>query len=71
MANYVFKQFCTELDASSLDHLIEIVNKPTEDADVLEEDSESDIDDSDDSDEEAELMEAADDDEDEDDGSLE
>lgn len=62
MSNYVFKQFCAELDPESLDHLIEIVNRPTEEADVLEEDSESDDNDSDESDEEAELMEAGEED---------
>lgn len=43
MANYVFKQFCGELDEASLDHLLEIVAKPVanNDLDMLEEDSES------------------------------
>ena len=66
MANYVFKQFCAELDGDSLDHLLEIVNRPTGDGDMLEEDSESDESDSDE--EQAALMEGA---EDEDDDDLE
>ena len=51
MANYVFKQFCGELDQASLDHLLEIVAKPmANDENMLEADSsEEGEDDSDDS----------------------
>lgn len=54
MANYVFKQFCGELDQASLDHLLEIVAKPlAKDENMLEADSSDDEDDeSNDSDEE-------------------
>ena len=58
MANYVFKQFCSELDANSLEHLLEMVTKPMGDGDMLEADSESD--DESDSEEDAELMTPAD-----------
>jgi len=30
MANYVFKQFCSELDEQSLAHLIKIVSTPND-----------------------------------------
>ena len=55
MANYVFKQFCGELDQASLDHLLDIIAKPMEkeqnmvEADSSEEDDDSEMD----SDEEA------------------
>ena len=58
MANYVFKQFCSELDAKSLEHLLEMVTKPMGDGDMLEADS--DFDDESDSDKDAELMASAD-----------
>jgi len=58
MANYVFKQFCSELDANSLEHLLEMVTKPMGDGDMLEADSESD--DESDSDKDAELMASVD-----------
>ena len=52
MANYVFKQFCGELDQASLEHLLEIVAKPmANEENMMEADSseEGDEDDSDDS----------------------
>ena len=72
MANYVFKQFCAELDEASLDHLLDIVAKPMAKEgpdDMLESDSEEESDD-DDSEEggEAPIDDASDsDDEDDDD----
>lgn len=52
MANYVFKQFCGELDQASLDQLIDIVAKPlANDQNMMEADS-SESDDSEDSEEE-------------------
>ena len=47
MANYVFKQFCSDLDQGSLDHLLEIVSRPiaANELDMLEEDSSEDEDD--------------------------
>ena len=51
MANYVFKQFCNELDQASLEHLLDIVAKPMAgDENMLEADSSEEDDDSDDSD---------------------
>jgi len=51
MANYVFKQFCGELDSASLDQLLEIVSKPlAKDENMLEADSSEDEDESNDSD---------------------
>ena len=45
MANYVFKQFCGELDQASLEHLLEIVAKPmANDQNMLEADSSSEED---------------------------
>ena len=32
MANYVFSQFCEELDSETLENLIQIVSSPMEDA---------------------------------------
>lgn len=32
MANYVFSQFCEELDSETLENLIQIVSSPIEDA---------------------------------------
>ena len=53
MANYVFKQFCKELDAASLEHLIDIVATPNErDGEIVEEDSNDDEDDDEDGEEE-------------------
>ena len=63
MANYVFKQFCGELDQSSLDHLLEIVAKPmdTEQDMLLEADSEEESQDGDeDDDSDVEEVEAGD-----------
>jgi len=64
MANYVFKQFCGELDEASLDHLLEIVAKPVanNDQDMLEEDSESGSDEDDSEGEDAAEEVAMDDD---------
>ena len=44
MANYVFKQFCSELDAQSLAHLIEIVSTPNDRATDMLNHEESDDD---------------------------
>ena len=67
MANYVFKQFCGELDQASLEHLLEIVAKPmANEENMMEADSseEGDEDDSDDSEvEEVEADGASDEDE--------
>jgi len=42
MANYVFKQFCSELDESSLDQLLKIIATPNEKvAEMFEEGSDS------------------------------
>lgn len=52
MSNYVFKQFCGELDQASLDQLIDIVAKPlANDQNMMEADS-SESDNSEDSEEE-------------------
>ena len=72
MANYVFKQFCAELDEASLDHLLDIVAKPmAKDGpdDMLESDSEEESDEDGDSEEggEAPIDDASDSDDDEDD----
>ena len=69
MANYVFKQFCGELDQASLDHLLEIVAKPlANDQNMLEADSSEDEDENDSDDEEVEDEEGqSDNDESEDD----
>ena len=69
MANYVFKQFCGELDQSSLDHLLDIVAKPmdTEQDMLMESDSEEESEDDSDDGSEVEDVEAgqsSDDDED-------
>ena len=56
MANYVFKQFCDELDEQSLDHLLDIVCKPAAQNDELSESEEEDS-----SDEDASDLELADD----------
>jgi hypothetical protein len=43
MANYVFKQFCSDLDSQSLNNLIEIVSTPNDRAtDMVNGDDESD-----------------------------
>jgi hypothetical protein len=43
MANYVFKQFCSELDESSLDQLLKIISTPNDKvAEMFEERSDSD-----------------------------
>ena len=52
MANYVFKQFCSELDAASLDHLLEIIAKPGVGADEMEADSQDSSDEEGESDDE-------------------
>ena len=44
MANYVFKQFCSELDSQSLAHLIEIVSTPNDRATDMVNGEESDDD---------------------------
>lgn len=41
-ANYVFKQFCSELDEESLDQLIKIISTPNEKAAEMFEDKEDD-----------------------------
>lgn len=65
MANYVFKQFCADLDESSLDQLLDIVAKPVDDGDLLEDDDSSDDDDdSDSAAEEVEIDDGGDDDSD-------
>ena len=57
MANYVFKQFCGELDEQSLDHLLDIVAKSATQNDELSDDDsdEEESSDGDSADEEAEI----------------
>ncbi len=45
MSNYVFKQFCTDLDEQSLGNLLEIVATPNERAADMVEDQDSDMED--------------------------
>ena len=68
MANYVFKQFCGDLDEASLDHLLEIIAKPvaSNDLDMLEADSASESEDSDNEEDQEQVpIDGADDDDEE------
>jgi len=67
MANYVFKQFCEELDAGSLDHLIDIVGQPAAKSDLLSDEEDDSDDEDDDSDVELAEQEDIGDDDDSDD----
>ena len=44
MSNYVFKQFCSELDQQSLGNLIEIVSTPNERAADMVQDEDEEMD---------------------------
>ena len=55
MSNYVFKQFCSELDEGSLTHLLDILAQPLGKDGLLEMDSDEESDS-----EEDELVEVAD-----------
>lgn len=63
MSNYVFKQFCTELDSDSLGNLLDIVATPNERAaDMVEgDDSDMDVDSGDIDENESEISEDSDD----------
>ena len=63
MSNYVFKQFCTELDSESLGNLLDIVATPKERAaDMVEgDDSDMDVDSGDIDENESEISEDSDD----------
>ena len=63
MSNYVFKQFCTELDSESLGNLLDIVATPNERAaDMVEgDDSDMDVDCGDIDENESEISEDSDD----------
>jgi hypothetical protein len=55
MANYVFKQFCSELDEQSLGNLIEIISTPNNRAgEIADNDDEDDSDDESDEEEQIE-----------------
>ena len=63
MSNYVFKQFCTELDSESLGNLLDIVSTPNERAaDMVEgDDSDMDVESGDIDENESEISEDSDD----------
>ena len=63
MSNYVFKQFCTDLDAQSLGNLLDIVATPNERAADMVEDKDSDMEDGSDGidEEDSEISEDSDD----------
>ena len=63
MSNYVFKQFCTELDSESLGNLLDIVATPNERAaDMVEgDDSDMDVESGDIDENESEISEDSDD----------